>query len=48
MSREFLGRGYLDEGQSAEERIRVIADKAEAILNKPGFSDKFYDYISKG
>jgi ribonucleoside-diphosphate reductase alpha chain len=35
-------------GVSAEERIREIADNAERILNKPGFSDKFYDYMSKG
>jgi ribonucleoside-diphosphate reductase alpha chain len=33
---------------TAEERIREIADIAEKYLNKPGFSDKFYDYMSKG
>src|SRR5690606_1933786 len=27
---------------------REIADHAEKILDKPGFSDKFYDYMSKG
>lgn len=48
MSREFLGRGYLAEGQTAEERIRVIADEAERILDEPGFADKFEDYMSKG
>jgi ribonucleoside-diphosphate reductase alpha chain len=47
-SRTFLERGYLLPGVSAEERIREIADHAEKILNKPGFSDKFYDYMSKG
>lgn len=47
-SRTFLERGYLLPGVSAEERIREIADNAERILNKPGFSDKFYDYMSKG
>lgn len=47
-SRNFLGRGYLAEGQAAEERIRYIADYAEKILNKPGFGDKFYEYMSKG
>lgn len=47
-SRTFLERGYLLPGVTAEERIREIADNAERILNKPGFSDKFYDYMSKG
>lgn len=47
-SRLFLDRGYLAGGQSAEERIRFIADYAEKLLNKPGFADKFYDYMSKG
>lgn len=35
-------------GQSAEERIREIAENAELRLGKPGFADKFYDYMSKG
>jgi len=47
-SRTFLERGYLLPGVSAEERIREIADNAEKILNKPGFSDKFYGYMEKG
>ncbi len=47
-SRAFLARGYLSEGQTAEERIRVIADRAEEILGQKGFSDKFYDYMSRG
>ncbi|MCA9361682.1 ribonucleoside-diphosphate reductase subunit alpha [Candidatus Kaiserbacteria bacterium] len=47
-SRAFLERGYLSEGQTPEERVRVIADKAEEYLKKPGFSDKFYEYMSKG
>ena len=44
----FLNRGYLTEGQEAKERIRDIADRAEEILNIDGFSDKFYNYMSKG
>jgi len=48
MSREFLGRGYLAEGQTAEERIRVVAETAERILGRKGFADKFEDYMSKG
>ncbi|MCA9363537.1 ribonucleoside-diphosphate reductase subunit alpha [Candidatus Kaiserbacteria bacterium] len=47
-SRAFLARGYLAEGQTAEERIRVIADTAEKYLKRDGFSDKFYEYMSKG
>jgi ribonucleoside-diphosphate reductase alpha chain len=47
-SRKFLSRGYLLEGQTPEERIRQIADKAEVYLGIPGFSDKFYDYMGRG
>lgn len=47
-SRAFLARGYLAEGQTAEERIRVIADAAEKYLGREGFADKFVDYMSKG
>ena len=47
-SRTFLSRGYLQPGTTAEERIRKIADAAEEILDRDGFSDKFYDYMSRG
>jgi len=47
-SRQFLASGYLPEGISAEERIREIADRAEQILEIPGFSDKFYKYMGEG
>lgn len=47
-SRTFLSRGYLAEGQTAEERLRVITDRAEEILGITGFSDKMYAYLSKG
>lgn len=47
-SRAFLDRGYLAEGQTAEDRIRVIADTAEKYLQRDGFSDRFYEYMSKG
>ncbi len=33
-SQAFLGRGYLLPGQSAEERLRDIANRAEALLGK--------------
>ena len=47
-SRLFLSRGYLPEGQSPEERLRAISDRAEEILGIKGFSDKFYGYLGKG
>ncbi|PID83548.1 ribonucleoside-diphosphate reductase subunit alpha [Candidatus Campbellbacteria bacterium] len=47
-SREFLKRGYLNEGETAESRIRDIAEAAEKILGKKGFADKFYSYMEKG
>jgi ribonucleoside-diphosphate reductase alpha chain len=47
-SRKFLAAGYLGEGLSAEERIRNIAQRAEDILQMPGFADKFYYYMSEG
>ena len=47
-SRAFLAKTYLAEGQSAEERIDVICQKAEEILNIPGFADRFKGYMAKG
>lgn len=47
-SRTFLSHGYLDEGQTVEQRVRQIADTAEKFLKKQGFADKFYDYMGKG
>lgn len=47
-SRLFLSRGYLQEGESAEERMADISKKAEEILGMDGFADKFYGYLSKG
>jgi ribonucleoside-diphosphate reductase , alpha subunit 1 len=47
-SRKFLANGYLQEGVSPEERILAIAKNAEKILKKPGFAEKFYDYMARG
>ena len=58
-SRTFLSRGYLSKDETAEERIRTIADKAEWYLKDmartentkkryDGFADKFYEYMSRG
>lgn len=47
-SRLFLERGYLQEGQTAEARIRQIAQSAEKILKISGFAEKFEKYMSLG
>ncbi|CAM3568509.1 ribonucleoside-diphosphate reductase subunit alpha [Zobellia roscoffensis] len=47
-SLNFLNSGYLTKGVTAEERIREIADRAEQLLDMPGFSDKFFGYMSEG
>ena len=48
-SRKFLERGYLLEGETPEQRIQDIGDRAQALLDDmPGFSDKFVDYMSRG
>lgn len=47
-SRRFLGNGYLLEKQTPEGRIKQIGDSAEKILNRKGFSNKFYEYMSYG
>ncbi|MBM1106403.1 ribonucleoside-diphosphate reductase subunit alpha [Aurantibacter crassamenti] len=47
-SRNFLNSGYLTDGVTAEQRIREIADRAEQLLEMPGFSDKFFGYMSDG
>jgi ribonucleoside-diphosphate reductase alpha chain len=47
-SRLFLERGYLQPGQTPEQRVRQIAEAAEAILRVDGFANKFEDYMAKG
>lgn len=47
-SRNFLNGGYLTEGVTPEQRVRIIADTAEEILGIEGFADKFYGYMEKG
>lgn len=47
-SRKFLASGYLAEGVTAEQRIREIANRAEEILQIPGYADKFYRYMGEG
>lgn len=47
-SRTFLSRGYLKEGQTAEEKMDLIANAAEKYLKLSGFANKFLDYLSYG
>ncbi len=47
-SRKFLDAGYLSEGVTPQERILQIAQRAESILQMPGYADKFYHYMSEG
>lgn len=55
-SQQFLQRGYLSEGETVHNRIKVIADNAEKILkrdsNQPeyfnGYSDRLQSHIAKG
>lgn len=48
-SRKFLERGYLLEGETPEQRIKDIGDRAQSLLDDmSGFSDKFCDYMSRG
>jgi ribonucleoside-diphosphate reductase alpha chain len=47
-SRTFLERGYLSEGESAEDRITQIANAAQSYLGFDGFAEKFINYMSRG
>ncbi len=47
-SRQFLIKDYLLPGITPEDRIKQIADYAEKLLKKEGFSKKFYEYMSRG
>ena len=47
-ARDFLKRGYLQAGETAEQRGHDIALAAEKSLKIKGFADKFEDYLSKG
>ena len=47
-SRKFLERGYLLPEESAEKRIKDIAETAEKYLGFQGFAEKFQFYLEKG
>ena len=47
-SRDFLKRGYLQVGESAEQRGHDIAVTAGKLLKVKGFAEKFEDYLAQG
>jgi ribonucleoside-diphosphate reductase alpha chain len=47
-SRKFLAKDYINDGSTAEERIRFLAEHAEKLLGIAGFADKFYGYMEQG
>lgn len=47
-SRKFLERGYLDEGETPEQRISDIAETAAKILGEPEFKDRFIHCMENG
>ena len=53
-TRQFMEKGYLDPGQTVEERVKEIADHAQEILERNGtgkwdnFSDHFYNCMKRG
>lgn len=48
LSQQFLNKGYLLPGQTVEERVDIIANKAEQILGINGYAEKFKSYFEKG
>lgn len=47
-SRDFLSQDYLPPGVTPEQRMRTIAERAEELLGKSGFADRFESYMHKG
>lgn len=48
VSKQFLERDYLIDGQTVDERVNVIVDNAEKVLNKPDFAKEFKENLQKG
>lgn len=48
LSQLFLERDYLLPGQTTDERVDIICNRAERILNRPGFAARFKDNLKKG
>lgn len=47
-SLKFLRNGYIDPNQNVIEHFQKLGHKAEQILQKPGFADKFNGYLAEG
>jgi len=47
-SQQFLEQDYLLPGQSVEQRIDIIAQRAESILEFSGYANKFKENMAKG
>lgn len=47
-SRKFLSRGYLADGVQPEDRVKEIGDTVQRLKGIDGYSDKFFDYMSRG
>lgn len=47
-SQKFLERDYLIEGQSVDDRVNIICNTAEKILNKPGYATRLKENFQKG
>lgn len=48
LSRVFLERDYLVDGQTVDERVDEICHAAEKYLNKPGYGARFRENFKKG
>ena len=48
ISQQFLEKGYLLPGKTVDERVDVICNRAEEILQKPGFAAKLKENFQKG
>ncbi len=48
LSKEFLERDYLLEGQTLDERVDIICNRAAELLNKPDFAKRFKENLKKG
>ncbi len=48
LSQQFLDRDYLIEGETVDQRVDVICNTAERILDKPGFAKRFKENFKKG
>ena len=45
---KFLRNGYIEGNTDIIEHFKQLGYKAEKILKKPGFADKFNNYLSRG